>query len=194
MLDSSDQQLIQECLKGAQRSFKVLYEKYQAYVYAICVRHGVSNYEIKDHMQVIFMEIFNSLGRYDATKATLKTWITRITINQILNQKRKRNIDYNMRDLSDMSVIDSGFNIPVDWNIDKRELYDLLNKMPAKYITAFNLSVIDGYSHSEIAEQLSIPESTSRVLVHRGRIWAMQQFRTHFKELVSPFDNYNKIS
>lgn len=194
MVESSDQQLIQECLKGAQRSFKALYEKYQAYVYTICVRYGVSTIDIKDHMQVIFMEIFNSLGRYDATKAAFKTWITRITINQILHQKRKRNIDYSVGGSDDISLIDTGFTIPVDWDIDQKELYALLNKIPAKYITAFNLSIIDGYSHAEIAEKLSIPESTSRVLVYRGRIWAMKQLRAHFKEMVSPFDNQRKIT
>lgn len=194
MVESSDQQLIQECLKGAQRSFKALYEKYQAYVYTICVRHGVSSIDIKDQLQVIFMEIFNSLDRYDATKAAFKTWITRITINQILHQKRKRNIDYSAGGSDDIILIDSGFTIPMDWDIDQNELYSLLSKMPAKYITAFNLSIIDGYSHSEIAEQLRIPESTSRVLVHRGRIWAMKQLRTHFKDTVSSFDNNSKIS
>lgn len=194
MVESSDQQLIQECLKGAQRSFKALYEKYQAYVYTICVRHGVSSIDIKDQLQVIFMEIFNSLDRYDATKAAFKTWITRITINQILHQKRKRNIDYSAGGSDDINLIDSGFTIPMDWDIDQNELYSLLSKMPAKYITAFNLSIIDGYSHSEIAEQLRIPESTSRVLVHRGRIWAMKQLRTHFKDTVSSFDNNSKIS
>jgi RNA polymerase sigma factor (sigma-70 family) len=126
LVESSDQQLIQECLKGAQRSFKALYEKYQAYVYTICVRHGVSTIDIKDHMQVIFMEIFNSLDRYDATKAAFKTWITRITINQILHQKRKRNIDYSTGGSDDLNLIDSGFTIPVDWDIDQQELYALL--------------------------------------------------------------------
>lgn len=194
MVEISDQQLIQECLKGAQRSFKALYEKYQAYVYTICVRHGISTIDIKDHMQVIFMEIFNALGRYDATKAAFKTWITRITINQILQQKRKKNINYSVEGSDDIRLIDSGFTIPTDWDIDQQELYAILNQMPAQYITAFNLLIIDGYSHSEISELLSIPESTSRVLVHRGRIWAMKQLRIHFKEMVSPFDNKNKIA
>jgi RNA polymerase sigma factor (sigma-70 family) len=193
-VESSDQQLIQECLKGAQRSFKALYEKYQAYVYTICVRHGVSTIDIKDHMQVIFMEIFNSLGRFDATKAAFKTWVARITINQILYQKRKKNINYSVGASDDISFIDSSFTIPMDWDIDQQELYSLLSKMPAQYITAFNLLIIDGYSHSEISGLLSIPESTSRVLVHRGRIWAMKQLRIHFKEMVSPFDNNNKIA
>jgi RNA polymerase sigma factor (sigma-70 family) len=182
MVEISDQQLIQECLKGAQRSFKALYEKYQAYVYTICVRHGISTIDIKDHMQVIFMEIFNALGRYDATKAAFKTWITRITINQILQQKRKKNINYSVEGSDDIRLIDSGFTIPTDWDIDQQELYAVLNQMPAQYITAFNLLIIDGYSHSEISELLSIPESTSRVLVHRGRIWAMKQLRIHFKD------------
>lgn len=194
MAESPDQQLIQECLKGAQRSFKALYEKYQGYVYTICVRHGVSTIDIKDHMQVIFMEIFNSLGRYDATKAAFKTWITRITINQILQQKRKKNINYTVGGSDDISLIDSGFTIPMDWNIDQQELYSLLNKMPDQFITAFNLSIIDEYTHAEISGLLGIPESTSRVLVHRGRIWAMKQLRTQCKEMVSPFDNKNKTA
>jgi RNA polymerase sigma factor (sigma-70 family) len=194
MVEISDQQLVRECLKGAQRSFKTLYDKYQAYVYTICVRHGVSAIDVKDHMQVIFMEIFNSLGRYDATKAAFKTWIARITINQILYQKRKKNINYTVGDSDEIGFIDIGFSIPVDWEIDQQEIYAVLNQMPAQYITAFNLLIIDGYSHSEISELLSIPESTSRVLVHRGRIWAMKQLRTHFKEMTSPFDNKNKIA
>jgi RNA polymerase sigma factor (sigma-70 family) len=193
MVESSDQQLIQGCLKGTQSSFKALYEKYQAYVYTICVRHGVSTIDIKDHMQVIFMEIFNALNRYDAAKAIFKTWITRITINQILQQKRKKHINYTEGGSDDIDLIDSSFTIPMDWDIDQQELYALLSKMPAQFITAFNLLIIDGYSHSEISELLSIPESTSRVLVHRGRIWAMKQLRTHFKEIVSPFDNKKKI-
>lgn len=194
MVESSDQQLIEECLKGVQRSFKALYNKYQAYVYTICVRHGVSTIDIKDHLQVIFMEIFNSLGRYDAKKAIFKTWITRITINQILYHKRKKNINYSIGGSEDINLIESGFAIPMDWQIDQQELYSLLNQMPDQYITAFNLSIIDEYSHSEISELLGIPESTSRVLVYRGRLWAMKQLRTRFKEMIAPFDNKNKIA
>jgi RNA polymerase sigma-70 factor (ECF subfamily) len=145
-------------------------------------------------MQVIFMEIFNSLSRYDATKASFKTWITRITINQIVYQKRSRNIDYNLGDFNDLSTIDSGYTFPADWEIDQKELFNILNKMPAKYVTAFNLSVIDGYTHSEIAAQLQIPESTSRVLVYRGRLWAMEQLQTHYKDAAPHFNSSNKTA
>lgn len=190
MEEISDHQLVKECLKGDQRSFKALYEKYQGYVYSICIRFGVSSKEVKDQMQVIFMGIFQSLDRYDGTKAGFKTWMTRITINQIIHQKRKKNFDYQVESLEDSSVINSDYNISVDWDMDQKELYAILNKMPEKYISAFNLSVIEGYSHAEIAELLGITQNTCRVLVHRGRIWAMDQLKIHFKDATAPYTKH----
>ncbi|MFM9950705.1 MAG: RNA polymerase sigma factor [Saprospiraceae bacterium] len=186
MEEISDQQLIKECLKGDQRSFKALYERYQGYVYSICIRYAVSPQAVKDQMQVIFMETFQSLDRYDSTKAAFKTWMTRIAINQIIHQKRKRNFDYSVESLEDYSVINSEYHVSVDWEIDQKELYAILNKMPEKYATAFNLSIIEGYSHSEIAELLGVPQSTTRVLVHRGRIWAMNQLKVYLQDTTTP--------
>ncbi len=192
-MNKSDQQLIQECLKGAQSAFKALYEKYQAYVYTICARHGVSAIEVKDYMQVIFMEVFKSLKNYDADKAQFKTWLSRIAINQILQQRRKRRIDYTSLEKENINLIESSFTIPIDWKIDQEVLFALLNKMPAKYITVFNLFIIDGYSHQEISVALNIPENTSRVLLHRGRVWAMKQLRCHFSEHLGQLEKHSKI-
>ena len=93
-VENNEIHLIQECLKGNQSAFKAIYENYQGYVYTICIRYGVSVIEVKDSMQIIFMEIFKSIKNYDADKSKFKTWLTRITINQILMQKRKNQIDY----------------------------------------------------------------------------------------------------
>jgi RNA polymerase sigma-70 factor (ECF subfamily) len=66
--------------------------------------------------------------------------------------------------------------------MDEKIMYNLLSKMPNKYISVFNLFIVDGYSHQEIAEKLDITESTSRVLLHRGRSWAMRELKLHFKD------------
>ena len=79
MSKKTEIELIKECLKGTQSSFKAIYEMYQGYVYTICIRYGVSAIEIKDTMQIIFMEIFKSLKNYDSEKSQFKTWLTRIT-------------------------------------------------------------------------------------------------------------------
>ena len=186
-MKKTESQLIQECLKGTESAFKAIYEKYQAYVYTICVRYGVSSIEIKDQMQIIFMEIFKSLKNYDSQKAQFKTWLTRITINQILMQKRKAGINYTDSFDEKINLIESDSTISAEAKIDKEVMFSILNKMPAKYITVFNLFIIDGYSHQEIAEQLNIGVNTSRVLLHRGRVWAIKQLKLHFSDSVSKF-------
>ncbi|MFK7776317.1 MAG: RNA polymerase sigma factor [Saprospiraceae bacterium] len=183
-MKNNEKYLIQECLKGTQSAFKTIYEKYQAYVYTICIRYGVSPIEVKDTMQIIFMEIFKSLKNYDSSKSQFKTWLSRIAINQILMQKRKARIDYTNLENEKINLIESNFTIPIEAKIDEEILYGILSKMPVKYISVFNLFIIDGYSHQEIAKALNISEGTSRVLLHRGRFWAMKQIRIHFEDAI----------
>lgn len=186
-MEKTEQQLIQECLKGTQSAFKTIYENYQAYVYTICIRYGVGTIEVKDCMQIIFMEIFKSLKKFDANKSQFKTWLTRITINQILMQKRKAHIDYSTLENEKINLIESNFTIPVEAKMDEEIMHKILNKMPQKYIVVFNLFILDGYSHQEIAQKLDISESSSRVLLHRGRVWAMKELKIFFKDSVPNF-------
>ena len=147
----NENQLVEECLKGTQRAFKTIYENYKGYVYTICIRYGVSQIEIKDNMQIIFTEVFSSLKNYDNSKSKFKTWMTRITINQILMQKRKKRIAYETLENEKINLIKDDSTESIESKIDEKKLYDLLSKMPHKYITVFNLFIIDGYSHKEIA-------------------------------------------
>jgi len=187
----TEHKIIKACLEGSQKAFKSLYEEYQSYVYTICVRYGVSDLEVKDLMQIIFMEIFKSLPNFDENKAQFKTWLTRVTINQILMQKRKKQIQYVDLEDEKFNLIESGSTVPIEEKIDEKYLYDLLRKMPKKYITVFNLFIIDRYTHQEIAEKLNITEGTSRVLLHRGRVWAMNNLKLYFKETVSKYVKTN---
>ncbi len=173
----SDLEIIKSCLKGKQLAYKALYERYKDYCFTICVRYGIPQYEIKDCMQVIFSQVFASLKKYDDSKALFKTWFSRITINQILTHKRKRKIEYLSIDASEVEVVNLEAAVQVDAQMDYETIYHILSKMPPQYITVFNLFIIDGYSHKEIAEKLNIAESTSRVLLYRGRAWAMKKLK-----------------
>lgn len=186
-MKNNEKYLIQKCLEGTESAFKAIYEMYQAYVYTICIRYGVRPTEVKDGMQIIFMEIFKSLKNYDSNKSQFKTWLSRIAINQILMQKRKRKLDYTSLENEKINLIESNFSIPVEAKMDEEILYKILSQMPPKYISVFNLFIIDGYSHQEIAKVLNISEGTSRVLLHRGRAWAMKHLEVHFKDAVSNF-------
>lgn len=181
--------IISKCLKGDQSSFKDLYESYKGYCFTICVRYGVASHEVKDYMQIIFTQIFASLKSYDSQKSQFKTWLTRVTINQILMQKRKQKIQYETLEDSESQIVDLSASFSVESELDKETIYHILSKMPPQFIAVFNLSIIDGYSHKEIAEQLDISEGTSRVLLHRGREWAMKKLSFLKKTTKSSISN-----
>lgn len=173
----SDLEIIKACLKGKQLAYKALYERYKDYCFTICVRYGIPQQEVKDCMQVIFSQVFASLKKFDSSKAAFKTWFTQITINQILTRKRKRKLQYLALEDSEIEVLNLETAVQVDALMDYETIYHILSKMPPQYITVFNLYIIDGYSHKEIAKKLDIAENASRVLLHRGRAWAMKKLK-----------------
>jgi len=128
------------------------------------------------------MEVFKSITKFDSEKASFKTWLSRITINQILMQKRKKSIDYTTIEDVKINLIESDQTVPVESQMDKETMHQILNKMPAKYSAVFNLFIIDGFTHVEIAEKLNISVGSSRILLHRGRVWAMKELQFFFKQ------------
>ncbi len=193
MQNNSEIQLIEDCLKGVQSAFKALYELYRGYVYTICIRYGISAIEVKDCMQTIFMEIFKSLDTYDPEKSAFKTWLSRVAINQILSQKRRQKINFSTLDSDEMNVVESSFSIPIESQMDEKTMHEILRKMPTKYSAVFNLFIIDEYSHAEIADMLNITVGKSRILLHRGRVWAMQEFKKFFKDSMHSILKANNI-
>lgn len=174
--------LINDCLKGNEKAFKAIYNLYKGYTYSICIRYGIQNIEVKDCMQVIFMEIFRSLSKYDPSKAKFKTWLTRIAINHILNYKKKTQVNMLSLDNQDVDRISSDSAIPIESILETEHFYKIINRMPPSLSSVFNLFIIDGYSHSEIAEKLNITVGGSRILLHRGRAWAKKEFQKFYKD------------
>lgn len=174
-MTKDEKRLIKKCLGGNQNAYKAIYDNYKAYVFTICKRYGVSAIVIKDSMQVIFMEVFKSLEKFDDSKASFKTWLTRITINQILMQKRKLRIQHISLDEFPSDVLSTKSQFDVVSKMDFEKLIVLLEEMPDQYSAVFNMYIIDGYSHKEISETLDISLSASKVILHRGRTWAKKQ-------------------
>ena len=174
---NSDIKIIKDCLEGNQLAYKALYEKYVSYCYGICIRYSINQSDVKDLVQVIFSQVFQALKKYDSEKASFKTWFTRICIHHILSFKRKQNRAIPIQDVQDLEVVEkryAGNNI--EENIDREHILSLLKKMPNNYQIVFNLFIIDGYSHDEIAKELNITTASSRVILNRARSWVKKTF------------------
>jgi RNA polymerase sigma factor (sigma-70 family) len=187
---SEDQDIIQQCLKGKEDAYQTLYTKYKGYVYTTCIRYGIREYEIKDCMQTIFIEVFQALNKYDSNKASFKTWLTRIAINQLLNVLRKKKVRFDVIEPDDNILVFHDFTSHTSSEIDHKYIHHVISMMPESSRTVFNLYLLEGFSHKEIADSLGISLSQSRVLLHHGRTWAKQMLSHHFND----YTNENSYS
>lgn len=155
--------------RGDSKAGELLYKEFAPYIYTICRRYNVSSYKMKDMMQSIFMECFASLKKYDPIKGEFKFWLRRLAINQILNDQKKWQDKTIHLGLQEFLMTDENQIINI---LSVEEILTILEDMPSTYAQIFNLFVIDGYSHKEIAAMLNVNENTTRSYVKRGREWA----------------------
>ncbi|MCB0526059.1 MAG: sigma-70 region 4 domain-containing protein, partial [Saprospiraceae bacterium] len=69
------------------------------------------------------------------------------------------------------------------------DLLRYLKKMPANYFEVFNLYVLDGYSHEEIAQMLDIEPALSRKRLSRARMWLNDRFSSNCANFMELFTN-----
>ncbi len=170
----TDPQNIEWCKKGLERGHAQLYKDCAPYVYSHVKRYIADIDFRKDMMQEIFAKIFINIKKFDPQRGNFKAWIKRIAINECLQQLRKK------RPLHEAQTIDTSFDIaddaPLPTDLKRTDIDLLLNDMPSGYKVVFMLSIIDGYSHKEIGEQLNITEATSRSQLTRARKWTKNYF------------------
>ncbi len=174
----TDINLIKEILKGNKTAFRDLYKRYAKGHMLTCLRYVKNRAEAEDVLQESYIKIFKQLKSYDSTKSQFSTWSNRVVVNTCLMNLRKKNV---LRDFD--NIIDFNSKLTVDANaVDNLSLQDLTNfitQLPKGYRTVFNMYVIDGYKHPEIAEQLNIAVSTSKTQLMKARKMLQGMITSH---------------
>jgi RNA polymerase sigma-70 factor (ECF subfamily) len=166
----TEAQLLAECRAGKDAAWGRFYQLFGGYVYSLCRRYGVGEGEIVDAVQEVFAQVFLRIESYDPVKGSLKPWVRALAINIVLMHLRKQGrgrIVY-LEDYTD-EVHSPGRGI-LD-QLDQEALLTVVAKLPLNLRLVFNLSVVDGYNHREIAERLTISEATSRQHLTRAKQW-----------------------
>ncbi len=157
----NDIDIIKEVLSGNKASFKLLYQRYARKHMLTCLRYVKIKSDAEDLLQESYIKIYKDLGQFDEGKAKFGTWSNRIVINTCLMKLRKKNIFKDFRELFEGSkevLIEAN---AVD-HLSLQELTNLILQLPKGYRTVFNMYVIDGFTHQEIAESLNVSVSTSK--------------------------------
>ncbi|MGD9818541.1 MAG: RNA polymerase sigma factor [Desulfomonilaceae bacterium] len=178
----SDEQLIEEAIKGSEAHFDVLVERYTPQIYRLARGITNSHSEAEDVVQETFLKIFKNLNKFSSDKANFKTWALTIARNQSINTlasiKRKALQFFGDRENDDPEP-DFSFN-PMSSEVQdaetlmslKQRFYQLegaLKKIPERQKTALILKTQENMSYEEIANVMSVSVSSVESLIFRGR-------------------------
>jgi RNA polymerase sigma-70 factor (ECF subfamily) len=158
--------LLRECRKGKPKSQEVLYKKFAAAMYGICLQYASSEEDAQDILQEGFVKVFRKLDQVK-NPAAFPGWIRRVMINTALEKYRSQvllqRID-EVREEAEEATGDGVFD-----NLTCQELVGLIQTLPPRYRMVFNLYAIEGYSHQEIGKELGITVGTSKSNLSRAR-------------------------
>ena len=141
---------------------------------SICLRYAPDNDDAMEIANDGFLKIFRELSsfeaRYDDIEASFKGWMKKIMINTAIDHFRK-NHKYKLN----VSLDDHVFHIAdhAETSIDKlsfEEIYKVVQQLSPVYRAVFNLYVIDGFKHEEIAKRLKISVGTSKSNLAKAKI------------------------
>ena len=162
----SESQIIKGCQRGKKKSQYALVKRYSPVLMSLCRRYAPDEATAKDMLQESFIRIFANIEKYQPT-GSFEGWIKTITTRCALQWLNKHNL---RQDLLNFDVCDDTSLEPeVYEKINAEDIILLIRELPVGFRTVFNLHVIEGYSHKEIAEMLEIEESTSRSQLGRAR-------------------------
>ena len=163
----TNEQLIENCLKGNARAQELLYTNFGPKLMGVCFRYATSTQEAEDLLQDGFIKIFEKLDKYSGI-GSFEGWMRRIVVNTALDNIRK-----NKKFLLNTDLESEAYKLSSNDFIEERlaaeDLMKVLQSIPLGYKTIFNLYAIEGYSHKEIAEQLDITTSTSKSQYSRAK-------------------------
>ena len=169
----SEKNLLEGCLKGDSSCQKALYETYKVMLFRVCLRYAKDRQEAEDMLQDGFIKIYSDLHQF-RFQGPLGAWMRRVVVNVALQHLRKHKNFQNMVDLEYISN-DHRTNEVATSNLNAEALTKLIQQLPVGYRTVFNLYVVEGYSHKEIAEMMNININTSKSQLSKAKATLRQQ-------------------
>ncbi len=177
-LKSREAEWIEGARRGDRRSQKAIYDMLSGKMFAVCLRYMGNRDAAEDILQDGFVTLFTKLDSYSGD-GSFEGWARRIFVNTALMSLRKHDA------LKGSEDVDAAWNITSDdptaiEKIGYTELMKMIESLPPGFRTVFNMYVIEGYSHKEIAEALDISETTSRSQLQRARVFLQSKIKDRY--------------
>lgn len=161
------EQILLSCIAGDSKAQKIIYERFAENMFRHCYRYVKNEQDAEDVLVNGFLKVYDNLSKFEYRgERSLQAWVKRIMINESLMFLRKnRKINF----VDSEVLVNVGVRETVNAQMAAEEIYGLVLQLPTGYRTVFNLYVIEGFSHKEIANQLGITENTSKSQLSKGK-------------------------
>ena len=159
--------LIQGSIKGDRQIQELLYHRFSPKMYAVCLRYSGNVDDAQDLLQEGFIKVYRNLHRFRA-EGSFEGWIRRVFVNSSIEHFRKKSLQLSKMSEKEESTIGDTDISALD-NLAEKDIINLIQDLSPGYRTVFNLYVVEGFSHKEIADQLGISEGTSKSQLARAR-------------------------
>ena len=175
-----EQELIRQCIDKERKAQFALYKQLYSFLMSICIRYCNNREDAQSLLNLGYLKLLNNLEKY-RQESPFGLWTRRLMINTIIdeyrkNKKEKELLEYH--DFTDRSDDESLTEVnDAVKRMDVQEIQNHIDKLPNVSKKVFNLFVVDGYGHKEIAEMLGITEGTSK--------WHLNNAREKLKEMIN---------
>lgn len=162
----SEQECMLACIRQERWAQKKLYEDHYSSMMAVAMRYAGNNEDALDILHESFVKVFRNIHAYQIG-TSVTAWIRRIVINTSIDfyrKEKKRKTEFLEEALHVTSTIPDAIS-----NLSSAEILHAIQQLPYSYRSVFNLYVIEGFAHKEIADMLGINESTCRANLVKAR-------------------------
>ena len=177
----TEKDLIQGCIKEKQIAQKALFQQYAGKMLGVCMRYARNRAEAEDILQEGFVRVFDNITKYRGD-GSFEGWIRRIMVNSALKFYSKKSYSNEFPGIE--NYLEKSEDPTIYQDMGKKELMELISNLPDGYRMVFNLYVIEGFSHAEIAKKIGIGESTSRSQLTKARKMLQQQVLELYKPAI----------
>ena len=170
----TEEQLIKACIKEDAASQREVFNRYSSRMLGVCQRYARNSADAEDILQDAFIKVFDKMHQFKF-EGSFEGWIRKIVVNTAL---KKYTLTRYSKEISGYEVKDSdegALDPSVYSHLTQKDLMVLINNLPDGYRVVFNLYVIEGYQHDEIAEMLGIQPGTSRSQLVKARTMLQRQ-------------------
>lgn len=170
----TEDELILGCIRGDAACQKEAFYRYAGNMLGVCNRYARNAADAEDILQDGFIKVFNKMRQFKGD-GSFEGWIRRIMVNTALKKYSLRRFE---KEVSGYEITDKDETIlePTAYNyLTEKDLLLLIHNLPDGYRMIFNLYVIEGYQHEEIAVMLGIQAGTSRSQLVKARAMLQKQ-------------------